>query len=229
MDPEKRFNQDMWLVLQAIKVIKNQSSDRETFFEPEDLEHYISQDNLPGHFVIRILIQLEHEGVLKKEECNFMDINTGEESTYDKYVVNKGKFEEVYGKNAHVFNNLSELAHIKIKDIGLDTTNHLLVINNGEQIIHFRSKKKGVDYQKETKLFKVFFQLWDFRWEMKDGKVEKRGDFVSLENLAKGSESESKNAAYKQIQRLNDRFKKKRADIEIKGENEKYRLIINKA
>jgi len=42
-----------------------------------------------------------------------------------------------------------------------------------------------------------------------------------------GSGSESTEAAYKHIQRLNNRFKGEGVAIEIAGENKKYRLIIN--
>lgn len=118
---------------------------------------------------------------------------------------------------------------ILIKDARLDESNYFLEINNGEKIISFKSKKKGSGLEKETKQFKVLYHLWDFRWELKDSKVLKKGDYASLDSLARGSGSESKEAAYKHIQRLNNRFKNEGVAIEIKGENEKYRLIINKA
>ncbi len=118
---------------------------------------------------------------------------------------------------------------IPVKDARLDGQNYFLELNNGEEIISFKSKKKGEGLEKETKQFKVLFHLWEFRWEFKNGKVLKKGEFVSLDNLAKASNSESTEAAYKHIQRLNTLFKSKGVAIEIMGENEKYRLIINKA
>jgi hypothetical protein len=118
---------------------------------------------------------------------------------------------------------------ILIKDTRLDGQNYLLEVNNGKKIISFKSKKNGEKLEKETKQFKILYHLWDFRWELKDGRVLKKGDYASLDNLVKGSGSESKEAAYKHIQRLNNRFKNEGVAIEIKGENEKYRLIINKA
>lgn len=116
-----------------------------------------------------------------------------------------------------------------IKNARLDKQNYLLEINNGEKMISFKSRKARKGLEKETKLFNILCQLWEFRWELKGGRVLKKGDIASLDNLAKGSDSESTEAAYKQIQRLNNLFKKRGVVIEIKGENEKYRLIINKA
>lgn len=118
---------------------------------------------------------------------------------------------------------------IALKDVSLDENNHLLEINHGEKIISFKSKKSGEGLEKETKQFKILYHLWDFKWELKDGKVLIKGDIASLDNLARVSGSESPKAAYKHIQRLNNRFKKEGVAIEIKGENEKYRLIINRA
>ena len=117
---------------------------------------------------------------------------------------------------------------IIIKNASLDKSNYILEINNGEKIISFKSRKKGEGLEKETKQFKILYHLWDFHWEMKNNKVIKKGDYASLDNLMKGSGSESEDAAYKHIQRLNSRFKKEGVAIEIKGENKKYRLIINK-
>ena len=135
---------------------------------------------------------------------------------------------------------------ILIKDARLDEQNYLLEINNGEKVISFKSKKKikELDFEEDltqeekeqlgretlkTKQWKILYHLWDFRWELKDGRVLKKGDYTSLDNLVRGSGSESTEAAYKHIQRLNNRFKNEGVAIEIKGENEKYRLIINKA
>jgi len=118
---------------------------------------------------------------------------------------------------------------ITIKNVRLDEKNYYLEINNGEKIIAFKSRKKGKGFEKETKQFKTLHHLWDFRRELKADKVFINGDFVSLENLAKVSGSKSAGAAYKHIQRLNTRFENEGVAIKISGENEKYRLIINKA
>ena len=58
--------------------------------------------------------------------------------------------------------------------------------------------------------------------------VLKKGDYASLENLVKGSGSGSTEAAYKHIQRLNNRFRNEGVAIEIRGKNGKYRLVVNK-
>jgi len=121
------------------------------------------------------------------------------------------------------------LTLVPIKDARLDELNHYLELNGGDTIISFKSKKSGNGLEKETKQFKILYQLWDFRWELKNGAVLKKGDYSSLTNLATASKSESTDAAYKHIQRLNERFKKAGVAIEIDGENEKYRLVINKA
>lgn len=114
-----------------------------------------------------------------------------------------------------------------IKNVRLSEKNYLLEINNGDRIISFKSKKSGRGLEKETKQFKVLFYFWDFRWELNDGKISKKGGIISLENLTRASGSESMDAAYKHIQRLNNRFKKEGVAIEIKGENGNYRLIVN--
>jgi len=116
---------------------------------------------------------------------------------------------------------------IQIKDARLDKQNYFLEVNRGEKIIYFKSKKRGEGLERETKQFKVLYHLWDFRWKLKDGRVLKKGELTSLDNLMRGSGSESTEAAYKHIQRLNNRFKGEGVAIEIAGENKKYRLIIN--
>jgi hypothetical protein len=117
---------------------------------------------------------------------------------------------------------------IRIKDIRLRASGYLLEINNGEKIISFKSKTKSEGLDKETKQFKILMLLWDYHWELKDGKVLKKGDFTSLENLKRGSKCPTIEATYQHIKRINNLFKKNNLSIEIKGENEKYRLIINK-
>ena len=116
-----------------------------------------------------------------------------------------------------------------IKDVRLDKQNYQLEINNGEKIISFKSRKKGKGLEKETKLFNILCHFWDFRWEeLKNHKVLKKGDWVSLGNLTIASKSDSEQAAYKSIQRLNTRFTREGAAVEIQCENERYRLVIYK-
>lgn len=116
-----------------------------------------------------------------------------------------------------------------IKNLSLDEKNYFIEINNGEKIISFRSKKNKEGLERETKQFKILYHLWDYRWELKNGKVIKRGDFASLDNLTKGSGSKNTDATYKHIQRLNACLKKAGVSIKIAGDNAKYRLIIVKS
>ena len=136
---------------------------------------------------------------------------------------------------------------IKIKNVRLDKQNYLLEINNGEEVIPFRSKKRirkpdiaeeGLTPEEEeqlmqgafeTKQWKTLFHLWDFRWEIKNGNILRKGDFVSLENLKKGSECSTTEATYQHIKRLRNRFNNEGVDIKIERKNEKYRLVINKS
>jgi len=135
---------------------------------------------------------------------------------------------------------------IPIKDVRIDEGNYLLEINKGEKIVSFKSKKKikKVDFEEgltreekeqlrrealETKQWKILYHLWDFRWEIKDGKNLLKGDFASLENLKIGSKCPTTEAVYQHIKRINNRFKDEEVPIKIEGKNGKYRLIINKS
>lgn len=124
-------------------------------------------------------------------------------------------------------NLITQHSRVKIEHVRLDDKNYLLEINNGSKIMSFKSKKHGEEFEKETKLFKILFYLWEFRWEVKDGEVSKKGDYSSLSNLMRGSGCKSVGATSKQILRLNKRFDKAGVAMEIKCENEKCRLIIN--
>lgn len=121
---------------------------------------------------------------------------------------------------------LYEKGAMPIKDIQLDDKNYLLKINKGDKIISFKSKKGEDDLEKETKQFKILYQLWDFRRETKGSRITEQGDYVSLGNLTKGSGSKNTESTYKHIQRLNKRFRENGLAIQIKGKDGKYRLII---
>lgn len=64
---------------------------------------------------------------------------------------------------------------------------------------------------------------------MKNNKVLRRGDIFTLENLKRMTGCKTTGAVKQHIKRLNNRFKNDGLTIEIIGENEKYRLVINKA
>ena len=117
---------------------------------------------------------------------------------------------------------------IPIKNIRIDKNNFLLEINEGEENVFFKTKQKGTGLEKETKLFKILYHLWDFRKELKNNKIIQKGDYVLLDNLTKGSNSTSKDATYKNITRLNKRFEDKGLAIKIEGKLGKYQLVIQK-
>lgn len=144
-----------------------------------------------------------------------------------------------------VVHSKAKLTPLPIRDIRMDEDNCLLEINSGERFVPFRSKKMMKKFKLEegltreekehsrrealkTKQWKVLYRLWDFRWEIKGGKVLQRGDFFTLANLRRMTECETTGAVKQHIKRLNNRFKNDGLSIEIIGENERYRLVINK-
>jgi hypothetical protein len=136
-------------------------------------------------------------------------------------------FDELYKTQAEKMKDA--LPALLIKNVRLDERHLLLEINDGERNILFKSKKKANGLEREKKPFKILCHLWEFRRELKGNKVLQKGDYETLGNLATTSGCVSTGAAYKQIQRLNDRFKDEGVAIEIEGDNEKYRLLIRKA
>ena len=135
---------------------------------------------------------------------------------------------------------------LPIKDIRIDRDNYFLEINGGERFVSFKSRKKFKKLEpeeystqeekdhlkreaKRTKQWKILYHLWAFLWEMKNGKVLRKGDIVTLGNLKRATGCKTTGAVQQHIKRLNDRFKNEGLSIEITGENEKHRLIINKA
>jgi hypothetical protein len=219
MTPEEKFDQKIWETLMRIKE-----------------RHLYAKTGEP----VSISTALVNKEVLEKLEewdsikirYNPWKIPASTENIF--YLDIRPKFSHLFekyeGKSNKKINEKSVIS-IKvfpIKDIRLDSRNYFLEINKGEKIVSFKSKKKAEGFEKETKLFKILFQLWDFRRELKNDKIIEKGDFVSLDNLSRGSGTENSAAVYKQIQRLNKLFEKENLAIHIKGENEKYRLIINK-
>jgi len=140
----------------------------------------------------------------------------------------------------------TKLAPLPIKDIRMDEDNYLLEVNGGERFLSFRSRKKIKTAEpeeyltpqekehlkrevKKTRQWKVLFYLWDCRWEVKNNKILRKGDFFSLANLRRVTGCKTTGAVQQHIKRLNGRFKYEGLAIEIIGENEKYRLVINKS
>lgn len=114
---------------------------------------------------------------------------------------------------------------IVIRNISLNEQKYMLEINDGEDNVSFRSKKGKSGLEKETKLFKIFLHLWEFRREIgRNNNVIAKGDWVSLKNLAFQTDS-NEGATYKNINRVLDKIK--RFPIEIGNDNAgKYRLVI---
>jgi len=128
-------------------------------------------------------------------------------------------------------NNLSKGIIIrkkeKIKHIAIDEKSYSLIIN-GQDYVSFRSKRNKKDLEAETKQFRVLFHLWEFRKEIKNGRINQKlpSDFVSLSNVATGA-SCTEEAARQHIKRLKTRFKKEGLPIDIKASGTGlYQLVV---
>ncbi|MBI2063301.1 MAG: hypothetical protein HYT61_03655 [Candidatus Yanofskybacteria bacterium] len=130
-------------------------------------------------------------------------------------------------------NRKAKLPPIAIKNVRLDTDRYLLVVNDGERVVAFKSKrhKKGLD--KETKLFKVLVLLFDFRLEKKGEKIlhskNLNPDYTSLKNIAGNSGSPTQEAAYRNIKRLNGYFEENGLSIWIEKHGNDCRLVVKKS
>lgn len=114
----------------------------------------------------------------------------------------------------------------KTKTIRLDKRNYLLNINKGQEIILFTSDKDNDGTEKETKQFKILVHLWEFRRELKKGKLVQEGDFEPIKAVKISSGSKSDSATRRTISRLNEIFEKKRVPIKIEIKRERSRLIV---
>jgi len=94
--------------------------------------------------------------------------------------------------------------------------------------VPFRSKRHKQDLEAETKQFKILYHLWEFRKEIKNGKVSQKidSDFASLSNIARGAEC-TEEASRQHIKRLRQRFKKEKLPIDIEPSGTGlYQLVI---
>lgn len=114
----------------------------------------------------------------------------------------------------------------KIKTIKLLSEDLLLEINGGKKIISFKARKNKGENE-ETKFFKMIHHFWDFRDEIsKSGKKIRQGQWVTLENLAKGAGS-TQGATSKNIGRLREKFKTEGVTIDLLPSNSgRYKLVI---
>lgn len=242
--PEQKFDESVWHVLKKIKErsLYADTEKRVPYFIISDFSECTNTPCSPED-QIDILKKLNRDGVIKLTRPK----PNKERLTPDIYVeIIQPAFNELYGLH-YVFTNTKQQMReeknnqknkqfdekiiksmIPIKNVRLDKNNYLLEINHGEKIISFKSRKKKEGLEKETKQFKILYHLWDYRHELTDGKITQKGDFVSLDNLMKGSGAENTDATYKHVLRLNSIFKKANIAIKIKGENGKYRLLIMK-
>ena len=197
---------------------------------------------------IKILDDLKKKNAIGgfKKRTDFFAILGPSKSLLLRELDSQKKKTEISKPLALAAHSKTKLAPLPIKDIRIDKDNYFLEINGGERFVPFRSKKmmkklkseEGLTREEEehlkrealkTKQWKVLFHLWSFHWEMRGGKVLRRGDLFTLANLRRMTECETTGAVKQHIKRLNNRFKNEGLSIEIIGENEKYRLIINKA
>jgi len=115
----------------------------------------------------------------------------------------------------------------KIKHIALAPKSYSLIINH-QDYVPFRSKRHKQDLEAETKQFKILYHLWEFRKEIKNGKVNQKidSDFASLSNIVRGAEC-TEEAARQHIKRLRQRFKKEKLPIDIEPSGTGlYQLVI---
>ena len=121
-----------------------------------------------------------------------------------------------------------DVKQVNIKQAQLNEKTYILEINNGEKIISFKSKKGCEGLEKETKLFKILFHLWEFRYETKKDKIIQYGDWISLDNLAKPIDSTTA-AVYQNIKRIRKKIERENLPIYIKSSKTgMYKLILEK-
>lgn len=197
---------------------------------------------------VKILDDLKKKGVVGgfKKRTDFFAILGPSKSLLLSELDSQKKKAEIGKPLVLVTHSKTKLPPLPIRDIRMDEDNYLLEINGGERFVIFRSKKmmkklkpeEGLTREEEehsrrealkTKQWKVLYRLWDFRWEMKNNKVLRKGNIFTLTNLRRMTECKTIGAVKQHIKRLNNRFKNEGLSIEIAGENEKYRLVINKA
>ncbi len=184
----------------------------EEFFSNKNFKKPLKEDE--------IIHDLQKWGVLKIEE------KYTEDKSLIYYLRILPKFEEIY--KDHCFNKQKLKEPRVVRHIGLNENQYLLEINNGEGFVSFKSKKRKEGLEKETKLFKILCHLWDFRTEIKNNKnIAEESYWTTIENLKISSGCESIDATYRQIKRLEKKFKKNDLPIKIEAINEKYRLVVN--
>lgn len=153
----------------------------------------------------------------KKEAQGMVDmINSLIEN--DGFIIKDDNFQRIRNaNNENDLNNKFPGKKIPIKNIRLNKSNRMLIINQGVDSISF---------QNCLKKFKMLDYLWECRWQIKNGKIIQDGDYTSAENLRKFCGCPTIAALNKQKDRLNKLFSNKGIAIKVVNENSQYKLII---
>ncbi len=217
-------------VIEQIKAI-NQATGRDEFeYDPYELAAY--PDAPPVSVQRAIIFRLAHEKAIEILDTKEQPTRDGrlaiEVSGFEIKIL--PHFDELFSdstsskKQEKVFHK-----KITIDSATLDEENYLVKINDGEDFIPFYSKPEGKGLAKENKQFKVLVQLWEYRWEIKNGKVLKTGDVATLENLKRNCGCPTIDAAYRHTRRLNTIFENHGVTMKIECEAGVCRLIIDKS
>lgn len=237
MSKELKENENVrWLLTQIQEISEAIESDEIEY----NLDEFSKLDNAPPVSVQRqIIYNLHDKGAVKilKEIHDTYGLNKiravsgGFEIEPVGFILEilRTKFEELLKNLGGIKKQNRTIPEIvKIETIKLDIHDCLLRVNDGDVIVNFKSKSRGEGLEKETKQFRILVQLWDFRWEFKKGKVSRKGDIASLQNLRQCCNCPTTDSAYRHTQRLNAIFENHGLAICIVCKNSKCHLEINK-
>lgn len=239
MTIKEKYQKDMWYVLQRIKdgdLRRVESEGIEYKIEIDPSRKNAPEPNNESRMIrqllkLKAIKELEPSQKVKSQVSNF----TIRASYFYYLKIIPKKFNELYlqyellaseeTKKQSGDNSLP----VKIKNIHLKKKDYILEINNGAEMISFKSKKDKHGLEKETKQFKIFFHLWDFRKEIASNQITRNGGWVSLDNLAKPLDMTEK-SVYQHIKRIRKKFKDKKVLIDIKSSKTgKYRIVVHRS
>ena len=213
------------IILDIIKTIQKRleispENDRVLFFAPDEFRTE-DDDIIRKRDLKNALRKLsEDEKVIKLKDIQCLDRLGWRSGEKIELEINREVFSKI-GKSA------KESIKKKIKHIALDPKSFSLIINH-QDYVPFRSKRHKQDLEAETKQFKILYHLWEFRKEIKNGKINQKidSDFASLSNIARGAEC-TEEAARQHIKRLRQRFRKEKLPIDIEPSGTGlYQLVI---
>jgi hypothetical protein len=114
---------------------------------------------------------------------------------------------------------------IKIRSARLIPEKHLILINNGEEIMPFNARSGAAD----SKTFTMVEKLWDFRHEITGNKLtSKKHDIMSETNLRALCGVKTKGAFDKLIDRINLQFTERGLAIQVVNKSGYCKLVIKK-